>query len=139
MSENAGPVDTVNGTKAVGGVDVRIGEEGLDDVLAVVEGSLDSQVVHVGVKHGSHLLLLNGRHLSIGEENEDTGVLLTAKTVDGSGTSVAGGGTNNCKVVAVLTDLTLVLALQEVFEQVSEELESNTIVNQFTGLSSFDI
>jgi len=75
------------------------------------------------------LLLLNGRHLSIGEKNEDTSVLLTTKTVDGSGTSVAGCGTNDSKVVAVLADLTLVLALQEVFEQISEELKSNTIVN----------
>jgi hypothetical protein len=70
---------------------------------------------------------LNRRHLSVGEEDEDTSVLLIAEAVNGCRASVAGSRTNDSKVVAVLADLTLVLTLQEVFEQVSEKLKSDTL------------
>ena len=33
LSKDTGPVDGVNGAELVGGVDLRVGEEGLDDVL----------------------------------------------------------------------------------------------------------
>jgi hypothetical protein len=39
--------------------------------------------VHVRVEDGGHLLLLDGRHLSVGEKDEDTGVLLIAEAVNG--------------------------------------------------------
>jgi hypothetical protein len=83
LGEDTAPVDAVDSGDVVSGVEVLVGEEGLDDVLAVIEGSLHGQVVHVRVEDGGHLLLLDGRHLSVGEKDEDTGVLLIAEAVNG--------------------------------------------------------
>ena len=58
-------------------------EGGLDDVLAVIEGSLDTDAVYVGVGDGCHLPLLYLAHPAFWEHDEAVHVLLAAKTVDG--------------------------------------------------------
>lgn len=66
LGEDTAPVDAVDSGDVVSGVEVLVGEEGLDDVLAVIEGALHSEVVHVGVEDGGHLGLLDLGDLAVG-------------------------------------------------------------------------
>ena len=60
-----------------------VSEGGLDDVLAVIEGSLDTDAVDVGVGDGGHLPLLNLANPAFWEHDEAVHVLLAAQTVNG--------------------------------------------------------
>ena len=73
----------------MGGVDIGIGEKSLDDILAIIKGSLNSEVVYVGVKDGSHLGLLDGRHLSGREHHEDRNIFLSPNSVDGCASGIS--------------------------------------------------
>lgn len=120
LSQDTGEVDAVDGGEVVGGVHVGIGEQGLDEVLAVIERTLDGEVVNVGIKDGGHLSLLDGRNLALGEQDEDGNILLATEAVNGSRASVTTCRTDNSQVVSVLALLALVLAHQEVLEEVSK-------------------
>jgi len=50
--------------------------------LAVIEGALHRNVVHVTVENGGHLKLLNRGHLPLGVEDVDLDVFLTAETTN---------------------------------------------------------
>jgi hypothetical protein len=100
-------------------IDIRVGEQGLDNILAIVEGSLDSEIVHVGIKHTSHLGLLDRADLALGEEDEYGDILLATQTVDSSRTSITRGCADDGQVVTILASLALVLAHEEVFEEVT--------------------
>jgi hypothetical protein len=83
----------------VGLVDFGVGEEGLDKVLwllaaglrgmvygaylAVIKGTVHSQVVHIGVHDSSHLRFLDGADLAVRVHDEDGHILLSAQTIDG--------------------------------------------------------
>jgi hypothetical protein len=86
LSKNAGPVDGVNGTEAMGSIEGSIGKEGFDDILAVVEGTFHCDIVYVGIRYGSHLCLLDRRDSTLGVENEDGHILLVAEAIDSSTT-----------------------------------------------------
>lgn len=142
------PVNAVDGCESVSTVDLRIGEKSLDDVLrelalssnrsfrstnlAVVEGSLNGDVVHVGIKDGSHLSLLNGADLALGVHNENADILLTAQTVDSCRASVTTGCADHGQVFSILARLILALvpANQEVLEKVAQELQSNILESE---------
>lgn len=111
----------------MGLVNIRIGEQGLNNILAVVKGSLDGEVVHIGIKHTSHLSLLNRADLALGEKDENRDILLTAQPIDSSRASISRGGANNGQMVTVLASLALVLAHKEVFEEVTQTLEGNVL------------
>lgn len=127
MSQDTSPVDAVDGSQAVGAVDVWVGEEGLDKVLTVVKGAVHGQVVHVGVQDGRHLGFLDGADLALGVHDEDGHVLLAAQTVDGSRTGISTGGANDSQVFPITTLLALVSADEEVLEEVAEELKSDIL------------
>lgn len=48
-----------------------MGEEGFDDVLAVVECALDGEVMDVGVEDGGHLGFLDGGDTALRVKDED--------------------------------------------------------------------
>lgn len=52
--------------------------------LAVVKGSLNSQIVNIGILAGRHLRLLDGADAALGVQDEDGDILLSLQTVDGS-------------------------------------------------------
>ena len=60
LSQDAGPVDAVDGGEMVRLVHFCVGEEGLHHVLAVVEGAFHGEAVYVRVEHGCHLRFLDG-------------------------------------------------------------------------------
>ena len=51
--------------------ELGVGEQGLHQVLAVVEGALDGHVVHVGRVDGGHLAALHVAHPARGVEHDD--------------------------------------------------------------------
>lgn len=52
--------------------------------LAVVKGSLNGQVVDVGILASRHLRLLDGADAALGVQDEDGDILLSLQAVDGS-------------------------------------------------------
>jgi hypothetical protein len=98
LGEDARPVDRVDGSESVFGVELGVGEERLDDVLkaakdvlalgekgrregeethlAIVESAVDGEVEDVIVRDSRHLRLLNRRDAALGVEDEDGDVLL---------------------------------------------------------------
>ena len=70
-------------------------EQALHDVLAIVEGTAQRNVVDIGVEHRGHLPPLHLRGAPLGMQNEDVGRVATAKGLDGGRAGVAGGGADN--------------------------------------------
>jgi hypothetical protein len=132
LGEDTGPVDGVNRTKVVGLAKNGMREKSLDNVLAVVESSLNGQIVDVVVENSGHLGLLDGGDLALGVKNENGNILLSAKTVNGSGAGVSTGSSNNSQGVAltILRDVLSVLADKEVLEEVSDKLERNVLESE---------
>lgn len=114
----------------MGLIDIRIGEQGLDDILAIVERSLDSEIVHIGIKHTSHLRLLNGADLALGEQDEHGDILLAAQAIDSGRPSITRRRTNNSQVVTVLASLSLVLTHKEVLEEIAQALKCNVLESE---------
>lgn len=111
LSEDACPVDAVDGAQTVGRVQLRISKERFDNVLdaivsagshpgrgarqrpheggkwkshlTIIESALDSQIVHIRVRHCRHLGLLNGADFALGVHDEDGDILLASQSVDG--------------------------------------------------------
>ena len=108
-------------------IDIRIRKQSLDNILAIVEGAFDSEIVHIGIKHTGHLRLLNRANFALGEKDEHRDILLAAETIDSGRTSITGGCADNGQVVAVLASLSLVLAHKEVFEEVTQALEGDVL------------
>lgn len=137
LSENTGPIDRVDGTNIVGLVDIRIGEYGLDDVLAVIKGAFDSEVVDIRIEYACHLRLLNGANLALGEENEDRHILLASQTIDGRRASITGCCAHNGQVVTVLASLSLIFAHEEIFKKVTQALERNVFESKGWSVEEF--
>lgn len=49
---------------------LTVPEKRLDNVLAIIECSLHSYAVYVGVQHAGHLHLLDGRHTPLRKQDE---------------------------------------------------------------------
>src|SRR4029079_5256757 len=73
------PVDRIDGAEEVLTLERRIGGDVLDDVLAVVERSLDGEVVDVRVVERVHLRLLELAHPAVRRQNEYGEVALCAQ------------------------------------------------------------
>ena len=64
-------------------VDLRVAEEGFDKVLAVVEDTVHSKAVHVRIRDGGHLQLLDLRRPALRVEDKDGDVLLAPEAMNG--------------------------------------------------------
>ena len=95
--------------------------------------------MNVGVSAGGHLELLDRADATLGVQNGNGDILLSSKTVNSSGSGLKQLGhyrirprvthittcrTNDSQMVSVLALLALVLSCEEVFEEVTEELQS---------------
>lgn len=90
--------------------------------LAVVEGAVYGEVVHVGVHDGRHLRFLYRADFAVWVHDEHGDILLASQAVDGCRPSVAARGTDHGQVFPLAARLALVPAHEEVLEQVAEEL-----------------
>lgn len=90
--------------------------------LAIVEGAVYGEVVHVGVHDGRHLRFLYRADFAVWVHDEHGDILLASQAVDGCGASVAARRTDDGQVFPIPPALALVLAHEEVLEEVSEKL-----------------
>lgn len=114
----------------MGLVDIGIGKQSLDNVLTIVKGSLDSEIVDVGIKHTSHLCLLNRADLALGEQDEHRNILLATQAIDSGRTSITRSRADDGQVMTVLASLALVPADKEVFKEVAKTLKGNVLESE---------
>lgn len=126
LCEDARPVDAVDSRERMRAVHVGVAEQRLHEILAVVEGAIDGEVVHVGVEDGRHLRFLHGRHFAGRVHDEDGDVTFVAQAVDGGAAGIAGGCADDCEVAAGVGGGGIAVAAhEEVLEEVAEELEGD--------------
>ena len=110
-------------------VELLVTKDLLDKILAVIKSTSDRDGVNIGVKDRGHLSLLDGGNSAVGVKNKNRDVLLVAKTVDGGGTGITGSGTDDSNDVTVsgVFSLTGIASSEEVFKEVSDELQGNVL------------
>ena len=119
LGEQPHAVDGVDGPEAPPGLEPRVAEEGLHDPLAVVERSLDRDAVHVRVRHGGHLKLLEAARPPLREQDEDPHVRLAAERGDRGAAGVAARRAEDVQGLAGAPEL--------VVEEMPEELEGEVL------------
>ena len=100
LGHDPGPVDGVDRRQVDPVAEGLVGEERLDQVLAVVEGALDGQVVHVGRVDGGHLPPLHVRDPTGRVQDDDLDGVAVAAGVDGGRAGVARGGPDDGDLLA---------------------------------------
>lgn len=124
--------------------------------LAVVKGTGNGEVVHIGVSARRHLKLLNRADTALGMQDSNRHILLTPQTMNSSGSSlvhmsgyyrnqtthsmthITTRRTNNSQVMSVLTLLALVLSRKEVLEEVTEELQRAVLEGVTRAVEEFE-
>ena len=119
---DATPVDRIDGTDLVLGLEGVIIGDGLNDVLRIIEHAVHGDVEDVVVLQRVHLRALEGRHAAVWREHEDAHALLAAHGVFGRRTGVAGGGAKDVDFFAAF--------LQHVLEQIAEQLHGHVLEGQ---------
>jgi hypothetical protein len=79
-------------------LEVEVGRDRLDEVLAVVEHAFDGDVVDVGVLQAVHLRLLERAHPAERREHEDLDAALALERVLGGAAGVARGRAEDCEL-----------------------------------------
>ena len=92
LGHHPGPVDGVDRGQAGLGPQGLVGEHGLDQVLAVVEGPVDGHRPDVGGVQGGHLAALDLAGPPVGVQHHDVDAVAVAHRLHGRRAGVAGGG-----------------------------------------------
>ena len=116
------PVDRVDGADAVAALEVQVGADRLDDILAIVEDALDREVVDVGVLQAEHLRLLERAHAPVRAEHEDADAPPAAHRVLGCAAGIARGRAQDVEPLAAPAELVL--------EQRPEQLHRHVLERQ---------
>ena len=99
-----------------------VGEQLLDDPLAVVERALDRDRVHVGGVDRRHLAPLDVAHAALGVEHDDLGAATRRETRDGRRAGVTGGRHEHGDALVALA--------QDVLEEPADELQGEILEGQ---------
>ncbi len=107
----------------------EVGKEPLDDVLAVVEGAVNSQIVDIPVEHGGHLQRLDRAYASVRVQHEEAQALTAAQTLDRGTARVAAGGGHDVECG--------VAACQHRLEELAEKLQGHILEGQCRAVEEF--
>ncbi|MPM57065.1 hypothetical protein SDC9_103883 [bioreactor metagenome] len=113
------PVDRVDRTDVILRLEFGVGVDGLDGVLAVVEDTVERDVVNVGILQPEHLCLLEGTHATCRSEHVDTQPISATHRVLGGRAGVSAGRAHNGEM--------LIASVQFVGEQFSEQLHRHVL------------
>ena len=123
LGHHPGPVDRVHGRQPhARSRNALVGEQRLHEVLAVVEGALDGDVVDVGRVDRGHLAALHVAHPAGRVEHDDVEVRPADAGLDGGRAGVARGGDDDRGPLAAAGEL--------VVEQPADELERDVLEGQ---------
>ncbi len=122
LGHDPGPVDRVDRRQVDPVTERLVGEQRLDQVLAVVEGALDRQVVHVGRRDGGHLASLDVGHPARRVQDHDLDGRPVAAGLDGRRAGVARGGPDDGDPLAP--------AGQLVVEEPTDQLQGDVLEGQ---------
>ena len=86
--------------------------------------------MHIGVHDRRHLRFLDWADLAVRVHDEYRHVLLPAQAVDGCGACVSTRRADDSQMLPVAPGLALVLADEEVLEQVAQELQRNILESE---------
>ena len=123
-------------------VEGLVGEERLDNVLAIVKCAVDGQVVHIVVEYGRHLSFLDRRHTAAWMQNENVNILLGAQSCDCRTACVATcRAKHRQRVGRTVSPVGVasggVSASEEILEQVSKQLESDIFERKCWSVPQF--
>ena len=122
LGHDPDPVDGVDGAEAPAPAEGLVVEHRLHQVLAVVEGAFDGDVVDVSGWNGGHLAALDVGNPSLRVENEDLDGGAVAAGLDGGRAGIARRGADDGHPFA--------LGLQHVVEDRAEELHGQVLEGQ---------
>ena len=95
LRKDAGEVDRIDAGQRKRIARARVVEQRLHDALAIVEGALNRDVVHVRLVRARHLPPLHLGHPALGVKDENVDHVEAAEGLDGGGTGIAGGGADD--------------------------------------------
>ena len=122
LSDQARPIDGVDGTNFVSAFELQVVRNGFYDVLTIVKHTFNSQVVDVGILQTEHLRLLKRAHPPMRAGHEHPHALLATHGVFGRTTRVAAGGAQNVELLATPSQL--------VFKQMAQQLHGHVFKSQ---------
>ncbi len=122
LGHDPGPIDGVDGAEAPPLAEGLVVEHRLHQVLAVVEGALNGDVVDVIRRNGGHLAALDVGNPSLGVEDEDLDGAAVAAGLDGGRAGIARGGADDGDPFAP--------GLQHVVEDGAKELHGHVLEGQ---------
>ncbi len=105
LGEQTSPVDRVDCTNRVLALEFRVSVDGLDDVLAIVEDTVDDDVHDPRVVDRVHLRLLERRHAALRRQHEDPDVLLADHRVLRGGAGVTRRGAEDVDLFTATPEL----------------------------------
>ena len=114
------PVDGIDGADLVLALERQVGRDRLHQVLAIVEHSLNGDVVNVVVQQAEHLRLLEGAHAPVGAGHENANTFFAPHGVFRCTSSVAAGSAKNIELLAAARQLVLKEVAQQLHGHVFE-------------------
>ena len=122
LRRDARPVDRIDRAETMAFLERSIAGNGLDQVLAIVEHTIDRHVEDIGVGERIHLRGLKRTHPAAGREHEHVDAALAPERVLGRGARIARGRTQYVERRA--------LPCQDVLEELPEELQRDVLERQ---------
>ena len=89
------PIDRVDAGEPQLIGEIRVLEQGFDDVLAIVEITVDGDGVDIVRPHRGHLAALHLGDAAIGKQDEDIDLIEPAESLDGGAAGIARGGADD--------------------------------------------
>ena len=117
MRHEASPIDRIDSTNFVLPLEVQVIGHGLDDVLAIVKHTLNSDVMDVRVLQTEHLRLLKRTHAALRGGHEHPHTTLAAHGVLSSAAGVATGRAQDVQLFTT--------SRQFVFKQIAQQLHGH--------------
>ena len=123
------PVDRIDRTNLVLGLEGGIVGDRLHDVLRIIEQAGHGDIEDIGILQRIHLGALEGAHLAVRREHENLDVMLAAHGVFGGRAGVAGGSAQNIDRFTAL--------VEHVLEQIAKQLHGHVLEGQCRTVGQF--
>jgi hypothetical protein len=125
------PVDAVDGSQMNRISKIHIIKACLDNVLAIIKGSLYCHTVNVGILDRGHLTFLNLADPTVRKENDTINTMFSPQAINGGTARIPRSGPQDCQTAAVGT------SLEEIFKKVAQHLQGNVLEGKGGTMKEF--